>query len=228
MGRSIWAEIEHTLLAMIEATVTEVQLERANSVLFAQHGTSGMIVLDWLKTPPARHSPSTITETLEKIRLLKELGAHTWALDSVPIEKQRAYGQRLQARRPVKMRDMKGPMRTIELVFFLHITLLELTDSLLYQMGRRVSDLVRQAYNRTAAKQVPFLCLPPQGLIVESDHSSLGDICWSMVGRLQRCEEVAFNALVDLSNALFATREISIQRLGKAEIPFTDPDSMSE
>ncbi|WP_205751686.1 MULTISPECIES: hypothetical protein [Cupriavidus] len=39
------------------------------------------------------------------------------------------------------------------MVFFLRVTLLELTDSLLYQIGRRVSDLVRHAYNKTTTKQ---------------------------------------------------------------------------
>lgn len=45
----------------------------------------------WLKTPPARHSPSTITETLSQVRFLKSLGTRAWNLDAVPIEKQRAY-----------------------------------------------------------------------------------------------------------------------------------------
>jgi len=75
LGRSIWAEIERDLLAMIEAAVTEAQLVRADAVLSTQHGTSGMTVLEWLKTPPARHSPTTITQTLAKVRFLKQLGA---------------------------------------------------------------------------------------------------------------------------------------------------------
>src|SRR5437870_934718 len=134
---------------MIKAAIPEPQLARADAVLSTQHSTSGMTVLEWLKTPPARHSPTTITETLEKIRFLKELGTHTWELDSVPIEKQRAWAQRIQVRRPVKIRELKASTRTLELVFFLRVTLLELTDSLLYQTGRRVSDLVRQAYEKT-------------------------------------------------------------------------------
>lgn len=93
---------------------------RAHAVLSDQHGTSGMTVLEWLKTPPARHSPSTITETLSKIRFLKALGSHTWVLDTVPIEKQRAYALRIQARRPAKVRELKASTRTIELIFFLH------------------------------------------------------------------------------------------------------------
>ncbi|EDT41962.1 hypothetical protein [Burkholderia ambifaria] len=70
-------------------------------------------------------------------------------MDAVPIEKQRAYAQRILARRPAKVRELKASTRTIELIFFLHVTLLELIDSLLYQTGRRVSDLVRHAYDRT-------------------------------------------------------------------------------
>nr|WP_226382965.1 DUF4158 domain-containing protein [Burkholderia mayonis] len=153
LARSIWSDIERGLLTMIEAVVPQTQLARADAVLSSQHGTSGMTVLEWLKTPPARHSPTTISETLAKVRFLKELGAHTWALDAVPIEKQRAYAQRIQARRPAKVRELKASTRTIELIFFLRVTLLELTDALLYQTGRRVSDLVRQAYDRTTVKQ---------------------------------------------------------------------------
>jgi TnpA family transposase len=153
LGRSIWSDVERGLLALIEATVTKTQLVHADSVLSAKHETSGMRVLEWLKTPPARHSSSTLTETLVKVRFLKALGAHTWVLDAVPIGKQRAYAQRIQARRPAKVRELKGSTRIIELIFFLRVTLLELTDALLCQTGRRVSDLVRQAYDRTTVRQ---------------------------------------------------------------------------
>jgi signal transduction histidine kinase len=139
---------------MIEAVVPLAQITQAEAAVFAQHATSGTTVLEWLKTPPARHSPSTMTETLAKIHFLKALGADRWAFDAIPIEKQRAYGQRIQARRPAKVRELKTSTRTIELVFFLRVTLLELTDAMAYQSGRRVSDLVRRAYNQTTAKQV--------------------------------------------------------------------------
>ncbi|MDR5822477.1 hypothetical protein [Caballeronia sp. LZ043] len=71
----------------------------------------------------------------------------------MPIEKQRAYAQRIQARRPAKVRELKASTRTIELICFLRVTLLDLTDALLYQTGRRISDLVRQAYDRTTVRQ---------------------------------------------------------------------------
>ncbi|KWN16841.1 hypothetical protein WT83_14145 [Burkholderia territorii] len=147
LGRAIWPEAERGLLATIQMTVNDAELMRADAVLSTQHGTSAMTVLEWLKTRPARHSPATITETLSKVRFLKSLGAHTRNLNQVPIEKQRAYAQRIQARRPAKVREFKASTRTIELIFLLHVTLLELTDALLYQTGHRVSDLVRHATN---------------------------------------------------------------------------------
>jgi len=174
LGRTIWAGIERDLLVMIGATVTEAQLVRADAALRTQHGTSGMTVLEWLKTPPARHSPTTITETFEKIHFLKDLGTHAWTLDAIPLEKQRAYAQRIQARRPAKTRELKASTRTIELVFFLRVTLLELTDSLLYQTGRRVCDLVRHAYDRTKTKQARSAVEYRQQLIVRTYAKRIG------------------------------------------------------
>lgn len=95
------------LLALIEAAVPKAQRVRADALSSTRLGSSGMTILEWLKTPPARHSPSTITETHAKIRFLKDLGVHNWQLDVVPIEKQRAYAQRIQARRPAKVRELK-------------------------------------------------------------------------------------------------------------------------
>lgn len=63
LGRSVWAEIERNTLALIEATVSETQLRRADAALSSHHDAAGMTVLDWLKTPPARHSPTTLTKT---------------------------------------------------------------------------------------------------------------------------------------------------------------------
>ncbi|MFJ1260926.1 hypothetical protein [Cupriavidus sp. CuC1] len=81
-----------------------------------------------------------MSETLAKIRFLKDLGAHIWVFDAIPIEKQRAYGQRIQARRPIKVRELKTSTRTIELVFVPRVTLPELTDAMKgkVQRNRRI------------------------------------------------------------------------------------------
>ena len=43
--------------------------------------------------------------------------------------------------------------QVLETICFLRVTLLELTDTLMYMTGRRVNDLVRHAANRVTAKQ---------------------------------------------------------------------------
>lgn len=153
LARKCYAKAEATILAVVRAALADGAIARCGPTVFGLRPDNSMTVLEWLKTPPKRHSPSTLAETLEKIRFLKDLGVHTWPLEQVPLEKQRGYAQALQARRPAKTRELSEATQTIELVFFLRVTLLELTDSVIYQSGRRVSDLVRQAYDKTQARQ---------------------------------------------------------------------------
>ena len=80
---------------------------------------SGITLLEWLKTPSKRHGPSTLAETLEKVRYLKSVGTDGWDLDGVALAKQQAYARQVQARRPAKTRELKATRQTIELVCFL-------------------------------------------------------------------------------------------------------------
>ena len=82
---------------------------------------------------------------LEKVRYLKALGAHDWNLSAVSLAKQQAYARQVQARRPVKTRDIKPSRQLIELVCFLRVTLLKLTDVALLQSSRRSQQLFREA-----------------------------------------------------------------------------------
>ncbi len=58
-----------------------------------------MTNLEWLKTPPRRHAPSTLAEALSKIRSLKQLLVHQWAFDNIAFAKQQAYAAHVQLRR---------------------------------------------------------------------------------------------------------------------------------
>jgi len=153
LARQCYARVEAEILKTIRAAITDTNLKRCQSIVRTQHSDSKGSVLEWLKTPPKRHSPTALTETLEKIKYLKGLGAHEWPLQAIPLEKQRGYAQAVQARRPVMTSKLRESTQTVELVFFLRVTLLELTDSVIYQAGRRVSDLVRQAYDKTQVRQ---------------------------------------------------------------------------
>jgi hypothetical protein len=116
-------------------------------VLRATTGIAGSR-LEWLKTPPKRHSPSTMAETLEKIRALKELGVHGWPLDGVALSKQQAYAAHVQMRRPSMTARIERQRQTVEITCFLRVTLLELTDMALLQASRRSQDLFRRAAER--------------------------------------------------------------------------------
>lgn len=152
-ARSVWGAIEKDLLSIVQQAIPSAALADVVAKLGEIMVGSSMTRLEWLKAAPKRHSPSTLNETLEKIRYLKGLGVHDWMFESIPLDKQRAYAQLLQARRPAKTRELKESRLTLELVCFLKISLLELTDSALYQSGRRVRDLVRGAYTKAQSKQ---------------------------------------------------------------------------
>ena len=110
--------------------------------------------MEWLKTPSKRHGPSTLAETVDKVRYLKELGAHAWDLCGVSLAKQQAYARQVQARRPVKTREIRPSRRLIELVCFLRVALLVLTDVAPLQSGRRSQQLFREAADKAQTKRV--------------------------------------------------------------------------
>ena len=104
-----------------------------------------MTYLEWLKTPPARHAPSVISELTEKLRYLKSLGVHEWPLHSISLSKQRAYAQHVQARRPIKTRELKEATQTIELVCFLRMSVLEFSEIGIEQRNKQSQKLFRNA-----------------------------------------------------------------------------------
>ena len=148
-----WARLafdatEANMAATFEAGLDKAALLKAVDWSCArQHSMVGSH-LEWLKTPPKRHSPSTMVETLEKIRALKELGVHTWPLDTVPLSKQQAYAAHVQMRRPSMTARIERQRQIVEITCFLRVTLLELTDMALMQASRRSRDLFRRAAER--------------------------------------------------------------------------------
>ena len=110
--------------------------------------------LEWLKPPSKRHGPSTLAMTIDKVRYLKALGAHDWNLSAVSLAKQQAYARQVQARRLVETREIKPSRQLIELVCFLRVTLLELTDVAILQTSRRSQQLFREAADKAQSNRV--------------------------------------------------------------------------
>lgn len=154
LARKAFASIE---VAALEAINSEIPAHKQAKVLAAVHssrrGRVGGTVLEWLKVPAGKHSPTSITEVTDKISYLKELGVDTWSLSSISNARLRAYAQAIANRPPAESRRRVEETQALETICFLRVTLLELTDTLMYMTGRRVNDLVRHASNRVTVKQ---------------------------------------------------------------------------
>lgn len=148
LAREAFDATEAAMAATIEAGVGKAALLKAIDWCYATQSGGVGTRLEWLKTPPKRHSPSTMAETLEKIRALKELGVHAWPLDAVALSKQQAYAAHVQMRRPSMTARIERQRQTVEITCFLRVTLLELTDMALLQASRRSQDLFRRAAER--------------------------------------------------------------------------------
>lgn len=153
LAREAYADVEHDAVCSIKTALSSKQRSLCRQRLFSKHPTKGVTILEWLKTPPQRHSPSTLEETLEKIRYLKNLQVDTWNLEAISLARQQAYARAIAARSPSDSRRRRDDTQLLEVICFLRVTLLNLTDSVLMQTGRRISDFTRQAADKTQARQ---------------------------------------------------------------------------
>lgn len=139
-ARRAFASVEQAALQVIETAVSEHSRSIYQMILFEPIASEGgRTVLEWLKTPAARHSPSTLTETMDKVRILKQLGAHEWNLDAIAPARQAAYAQAIASRAPSDSRRRKDRMQMLEIICFLRVTLQEISDTALFLAGRRVN-----------------------------------------------------------------------------------------
>jgi TnpA family transposase len=147
-ARQAFAAFEGQMFATVNQAVPATTLKLCIESVRGLRPDGSTTHLEWLKVPSKRHGPTTLTETLDKIRYLKSLTVHEWKLDDIALPKLRAYAQKVQARRPAKTKELKESTQALELVCFLRMSLLELTDIAMHQTGRRSQDLVRRAANK--------------------------------------------------------------------------------
>jgi TnpA family transposase len=96
--------------------------------------------LEWLQQAPRRKLKG-LRDQLEKVRLLLSLQVETYPLDDIRLERQRSYARQMRRRRPARLRALTEPRRTLEMVCFLRITLLQSTDVVLSMADRLIQDL---------------------------------------------------------------------------------------
>jgi hypothetical protein len=152
-ARDAFGATETEILHTITKAVPAATLKACRESVHSQRPDGRTTQLEWLKAAPRHHGPTSLAEVLEKIAYLKSLTVHHWPLDSIAIPRQRAYAQQVQARRPAKSREIKDSTQTIELVCFLRISLLELTDLAMQQGSRRSQKLFRDAAEKAQSSR---------------------------------------------------------------------------
>ena len=158
LARAAFVNVEKEAIATVMKNVPASDRTACRHSIFSMHiSAQQQTVLHWLRTPPKRHSPSTLSETLGKIKFLKSLNVHQWDLHAIALARQHSYAQALASRPPFETRKLKDPVQTLEITCFLRYTLLELTDMALLQAGRRISDLKRAATAKNQARRAHTL-----------------------------------------------------------------------
>ena len=64
-----------------------------------------------------------------------------YPLDDIRLKRQRGYARQMRRRRPARVRALTEPRRTVEMVYFIHITLRQSTDVVLSMADRLIQDL---------------------------------------------------------------------------------------
>lgn len=154
LARKAFAHVEAAALqAVNDEVAAEAQRRMLAAVYSSRRGRIGGTVLEWLKQPAGKHGPSSIAEVTEKISYLKNLGVDQWLLSAISNSRLRAYSQAIVNRPPSESKRRADNSQALEMTCFLRVTLLDLTDTLMYMTGRRVNDLVRHASGRVVASQ---------------------------------------------------------------------------
>ena len=145
MAPHAFSAYEAQMLAAVNRAVPAATLQHCMESVRSPRADDSATHLEWIKAPSRRNGPKNLAETLDKIRYLKSLAVHEWNLDDIALPKLRAYAQKVQARRPAKTKALKESTQALELVCFLRMSLLELTDIAMHQTSRRSQDLFRRA-----------------------------------------------------------------------------------
>ncbi len=138
-------ETEQALLVSIEAQVPEAQRLQWMNALATPRAEEGISHMEWLQAPPRRRSQKGLEAVVEKVDYLKSLGVADFELGGVRLELQRAYAGKMRRRRPSRFAKLSEPKRSIELVCWLRVVLMQLTDVALTLGGMQTSALERIA-----------------------------------------------------------------------------------
>ena len=89
-----------------------------------------LTVLEWIRRPPRKRSKKTLQEELGKLLTIYTLCPPTLT-PGIPVSRLRAYARRMQRRRPIKVREIAEPRRTLEVGALLSVLATRQSDTVL-------------------------------------------------------------------------------------------------
>jgi TnpA family transposase len=142
---------EDAFLRYVLSQIPESQIKQWTKEVTKIETKSQRSYIEWLQQPARKKSVNAIREQTARVGFLKRLGIEKLNLDTVPLEKIRAYAEQLRNIRPARFKELKDPLRTLRLVCFLKWTLMEATDTAILLGGRRVTKIMSEAYSNAQA-----------------------------------------------------------------------------
>ena len=143
LARTAYADAEQAMGDAIHRQIPPHVLDEWYLALFRPHSDHAS-TLEWLQQGPRRKLKG-LREQLEKVRYLQSLRVETYALDDLRLERQRGYARQLRRRRPARFQALTEQRRTLEMVCFLRLTLLQATDVVLSLTDRLIQALHTRA-----------------------------------------------------------------------------------
>jgi TnpA family transposase len=146
---------EQEMLNAIESAIPEAIRARWLAELFNRR-SKGQSVLEWLQKEAGKASRKHLSEEVERVDYLKGLDVHAYALEDIRLERQRRYAQRMRRRRPARFQELQEPRRTLELVCFLRVALLQSADVVISRADKQILKIRREAVERVVAANAQF------------------------------------------------------------------------
>jgi hypothetical protein len=145
VARRAMSESEEALFRLIGEQIPSVEFRRIETAVLMRIENSKRTRLEWLQQPPRKKSINAVRERIERIAFLKGLGIHKLNLEGIAIEKIRSYAGELFGIRSAKYRELKDPTRTLRLICYLKMALIETTDTAIALGGRITAKIHRSA-----------------------------------------------------------------------------------
>ena len=145
MARKALADTDRGIYELVCQEIPELVRARWFTELSKLREREGISMLEWLMKPPGKPSAKTLSSQFERINYLKSLGVHHYPLAGITAEKLKSLAQGIRSCRPSRFRDVKEPRRTLEVVAFVRLALVQATDTAILIVDKRTRDLVREA-----------------------------------------------------------------------------------